>query len=357
VPAIAGTAAVDLSAGARQLVSEAAAEIARFDAEMGADIAPVASVLLRSESAASSKIEDLTASAKAIALAELGDPSRRNATLIVNNAKAMQAAIGLAERLDEHALLEMHEALLGTAHPEWAGRWRQEQVWIGGSDLSPHRATFVPPHHERVPAAISDLVAYMARDNLEPIVQAAVAHAQFETVHPFPDGNGRVGRAVVHALLRAKELTRQVTVPVSAGLLTELDSYFGALEAYRDGDPEPIVRLLCEACFSAIGNGRQLVDELRAARRGWDATVRARSGATAWRVLDLLVQQPVVDSPSLQRWLGVPDMTADRAIDNLVDAGVLVKVAGNRRYRKWAAPEVLAALDSFAERGGRRAEP
>jgi Fic family protein len=146
------------------LTDEASTEIARFDAEIGFDIAPYAPLLLRSESAASSKIENLTASAKAIALAELGDPTKHNAGIIVANTRAMVAALALADDLDEQAILEMHEVLIGPSHPEWVGHWRDEQVWVGGSDYGPHGALFVPPRHERVPEAMADLVAFLRRD-------------------------------------------------------------------------------------------------------------------------------------------------------------------------------------------------
>src|SRR6266545_2221803 len=170
-------------------------EIAQFDAEMGTDIAPFASILLRSESAASSRIERLTASAKAIGLAELGDRDRQNASEIVANTHAMQAAVDLASRLDAEAILAMHQALMHPDHEDFAGRWRTEQVWIGGSDYGPHSADFVPPHHDHVPALMADLTRFIQRDDIPTLVQAAIAHAQFETIHPFPDGNGRTGRA------------------------------------------------------------------------------------------------------------------------------------------------------------------
>lgn len=199
-----------------------------------------------------------------------------------------------------------------------------------------------------------DLVRFLARDDLPPLTQAAVAHAQFETIHPFPDGNGRVGRALVHALLRAKGLTQRVTVPVSAGLLVNLAGYFDALGAYREGDPAPLVRQLGEASFTAISNSRQLVADLHEVRAGWTTMVKARRGATAWRVADLLLRQPVVDSPLVQRELSVPAMTANRAIEALKSGGVLRKTSGDRRGRRWAAADVLAALDRFAARAGRR---
>ncbi len=354
VPAIAAIGDIALTDAVLARADEASTEIARFDAEVGSELAPFSALLLRSESAASSRIEQLTASAKAIALAELGDPTKKNAGIIVANTRAMEAAIALADHLDEQAVLEMHTALLGASRPEWIGRWRDQQVWIGGSDYGPHGASFVPPHHDRVPAAMADLVTFMGRDDLPVLVQAAIAHAQFETIHPFPDGNGRTGRALIHSLLRAKGLTRNVTFPVSAGLLADTEAYFSALTAYRRGDPEQIVTAMAEASFLALGNGRTLVAELQSIRSSWQERIDARRGAAAWTVAERLVRQPVVDSPSLQRDLGVTAHTANSAIQRLVDAGVLAKVSGNHRNRKWAATEVLSALDAFSERAGRR---
>ena len=346
---------IPLSPGTRALVTEATAEIARFDTEMGSEIAPFASILLRSESAASSKIENLTASARSIALAELGNTSKRNASIIVSNVRAMQAAIDLADRLDQDAILAMHAALLGGSDPDIVGGWRTQQVWTGGSDYSPHGAAFVPPHHDRVPAAMDDLVAFLGREDIEPLAQAAVAHAQFETIHPFPDGNGRVGRAMVHSLMRSKRITRNVTIPVSAGLLTNLDGYFDALTEYRRGRPEPIVRLMAEASFSSIANGLALVPDLRSVRDRWGERIQARSDAAAWKVVDILMAQPVIDSPAVQVRLGIPAMSANRAIERLVKDGVLKEVTGRYRDRVYEAKEVLLALDGFAARGGRRA--
>src|SRR5690606_3022164 len=138
----------------------------------------------------------------------------------------------LADRLDSASILAMHRALLADVDPDHAGRWRTEQVWIGGGHLDPHLADFIPPHHTRVPAAVDDLVAFVDRDDVPVLAHAALAHAQFETIHPFTDGNGRTGRALVQAMLRRGRLTRSVTVPVSAGLLADPGAYFAALTAY-----------------------------------------------------------------------------------------------------------------------------
>jgi Fic family protein len=333
---------------------EAAAEISRFDVEFGYELAPYPSLLLRTESAASSRIENLTASAKAIALAEVGDPSRHNANIIVANTRAMEAAIALADQLDEHAILQIHAALLGHTHPEWAGKWRSEQVWIGGSNFSPLEAQFVPPHHTLVKAAMGDLVEFIKRDDVPVLLQASIAHAQFETIHPFPDGNGRVGRSLIHALMRAKRLTRHVTIPLSAGLLIDVDAYFAALTKYRHGDIQAITELMTEAAFVAMSNGARLARRLRETKQEWQSKIEARKGALVWGLIDLLVRQPVVDSPLVQRQLTTSAPTANAAIELLLNAGILTKVAGNHRNRKWAANDVLEALDAFAEQSGRR---
>jgi Fic family protein len=336
------------------LSEEASVEVARFDAELGAEVAPFSSVLLRSESASSSMIENLTSGSKAIALAELGSRDKRNATEIVGNVDAMRAALELADRLDSAAILAMHTALMRGHRPDIAGRWRQEQVWIGGDSFGPHGAMFVPPHHEHVPALVEDLIAFARRTDLPLLAQAAVAHAQFETIHPFADGNGRTGRALIHAMLRGHDLTRNVTVPVSAGLLTDTAGYFAALTAYRAGDLASIVSTLAEASFSATANGRELAAELRTIRAGWDKRIDARRGAAAWRVADLLLRQPVVDAAVVATELRLASQNAQRAIIPLVDAGVLDEFTGFHRNRMWQSREVLSALDAFAARAGRR---
>ena len=353
VPASIATLKVELPADVLTEADEASQNIARFDTEIGTDIASFAPILLRTESAASSKIENLTASARAIAEAALGFGSR-NASLIVANQRAMSAAISLADHLDADAILNMHDALLGSSAPAIAGKWRTEQVWIGGGNFSPHDAVFIPPHHERVPAAIDDLIRFINRVDIPTLAHAAIAHAQFETIHPFPDGNGRVGRALVHAHLRNAQLTRNVTVPVSAGLLTNINAYFAALDAYRGGDIVPIVKMFADATFAALDNGRRLVYGIRHIRIDWAERVNARRGSTTWDAAEALLRQPVVTAASLGRELGIPASNVYRAIQPLIDAGVLVEFTNKKRNKLWRAPDVLMVLDAFATRAGRR---
>jgi Fic family protein len=343
-----------LPAAIATAADEASVEIARFDAELGAEVAPFEALLLRSESASSSQIENLTSGARAIAIAELGHGDRSNATQIVANVHAMQAAIELADRLDTEAVLAMHAALMEHDPHHEPGKWRREQVWVGGTSFGPHLADFVAPHHEHVPRLMDDLIAFIRRDDLPALVHAALAHAQFETIHPFTDGNGRTGRALIHAMLRAKGLTRAVTVPVSAGLLTDTGAYFTALTRYRQGDAAEIVQLISGASFTAIANGRELVADLNDIRDRWYEVIKARRDAVVWRLTELLLRQPVIDAATAQRHLDATSANTHRALRQLTDAGVIAEFSGRQRARLWQASEVLSALDDFAARAGRR---
>lgn len=340
--------------------AEAAVALARFDAVTAGrlgdvEVSPLSAVLLRSESASSSQIEQITAGARALALASLGDATRStNAALVAANAAAMERAVALSDELTPAAILDVHRALLHGAAPETTGRFRDRPVWIGGAGATPHSATFVAPSDERIPALIDDLVDFAHRTDVPPFVQLALAHAQFETIHPFEDGNGRTGRALVQAMLRGYGITERVTVPLSAGLLGEVEGYYEALTAYRRGELDPIVTSFSRAAFAAIANGQRLVDDLADLRERWTTQVQARRDASVWRLVPLVLSQPAVTVSHVAQKLDVTAPAAQTAIDQMVAAGALTPANANRRNRVWIATEVTAALDAFAERAGRR---
>ncbi|WP_396928188.1 Fic family protein [Mycolicibacterium sp.] len=345
---------LDLAPSVLANAESASREVARFDAELGGEIAPFSSVLSRSESAASSQIENLTASARAIGEAELpGGKAKENAALVVANTAAMHAAVALSDTVDADAIRAMHRALMIHDSRHTPGEFRAEPVWIGGGS-TPIGATFVGPRHELIAGAIDDLIAFAQRADVAALPQIAVSHAQFETIHPFTDGNGRTGRALVQAMLRHRGLTRQVTVPVSAGLLADTGAYFEALTSYRDGDAGPIVERFSYATILAIANGRQLVADLREIRESWNGVIAARSDSTVWKLADLLTRRPVVNAVLLAQELGIESTNAHRYLNPLTKAGILIETTNGPRNRIWRSPEVLAALDAFAERAGRR---
>lgn len=347
-------------------VEEAAGALARFDAHArdrlgtaSPALGPMSSILLRTESASSSQIENLTVGARQLALAEIGQASAANADAVVANVHAMQSALALSGRIDEDAILEMHRALLAD-QPGWAeraGRYRDELLWVGQSTVTPRGASHVAPQAHLVPEAMADLVLFLQRDDLPVMVQAAIAHAQLETIHPFADGNGRTGRALVHALLHDKRLLTSTTAPVSAGLLRRTGPYFDALGSYRRGDARPVVEEFCSAALFAAGSGARLIDALADQLTESAALLDAagvRSDAAARRILPHLVSHPVVNTPFLTSHLAVPEATAHRALEALTSAGVLVERTGKRRGRVWQHPGILVELDAYAQAIHRR---
>lgn len=329
-------------------------ELSRFDAELGDRVAAFAPVLLRSEAASSSQIEQLTASARQILTAELGARANRNATQIAANTRAMTAAIDLAHDTAPQSILRMHEVLMEQQPRHTPGRWRSEPVWIGRDGDSPLHATYVAPHEDLVPSLIDDLVAFSTRSDIQPLAQVALAHAQFETIHPFTDGNGRTGRAFAQSLLRRRGVTRNVAVPVSAGLLSNVPAYHDALTAYRAGDLNPIVRQFADASVKAIANSRRMLGEIDAIKARWAATIRARRDSNVWPLLDIIARRPVIDAISVAAELGVQRPNAYPPLRLLTDAGILKSKNEHQAGPVWRSDEILNAIDAFAERAGRR---
>ncbi|WP_211319524.1 Fic family protein [Quadrisphaera granulorum] len=337
-----------------ELAAEAANELSRFDAELGARVSGFAPVLLRSEAASSSQIEDLTASARAIFSAELGIATGQNAELVAANTRALRAALELAESISTASILQMHAVLMASQPRHTPGSWRQEAVWIGTRSDSPQGATFIAPHHSRIRDLMEDLVTFASRGEVPALVSAAVTHAQFETIHPFTDGNGRTGRALVQSMLRHRGVTRNVAVPVSAGLLADVNGYHAALTAYREGDLDPIVVAVAEASLRAVSNARHLVDDIDRIKAAWSSTLTARRDSNAWALLDVIARQPVISAAAAAQEVGVQTPNIYPPLRTLVDAGILKSKREHRIGPFWRSDEVLAAIDAFAERAGRR---
>lgn len=317
-------------------------------------LGPMTAILLRTESASSSQIEQLTTSARQLALAEIDEGGKANALAVVGNVRAMEAALELADDISSSTILGMHETLMlhQRGFPaEDAGRYRDEQVWIGPGDAGPRLADFVAPHESHVSGAIDDLVRFIAREDLPVLVQAAVAHAQFETIHPFADGNGRSGRALAQSIFRNKGLVGTTAVPISAGLLIDIERYFAALTAFRAGDAGPIVSEFAAASRIAATTGTQLVDDLVIQLEDARSQLQGvRSDAAAWKILAVLIGQPAVNTKYLTSTLGLGEMAALRALDTLTEREVLVETTGRGRNRVWQHRGIFEVLDGYAER-------
>lgn len=338
------------------LAREAEIELTRFDAESGDQLKAFGPILLRSEAASSSQIEDLSASARQIFTAEAGGKGTPNAAGIAANTSAMIEAIDLADSLTPEAVRTMHRTLMQGQKRHTPGVYRVEPVWIGAKAESPIGAKYVAPNHLLVPELMGDLAAYMGRNDLPPLEQVALAHAQFETIHPFTDGNGRTGRALAQAMLRRSRVTRNVVVPVSAGLLVDITGYHQALTDYRQGDPNPIVQSFAAAALRAVPNGKQLVSELRQIRNTWLNQVRPRPNSVKEKVLKYALTRPVFTAELVAKDLEVSPTNIYRYLKDLWDSGVLAMNVEYQGPKVWRAPDVLTAIDAFAERAGRRSK-
>ena len=347
-----------LSPQLHTLVQDCTRTITRFD-EQHATLGgvPFAAVLLRGESASSSQIENLTVSARRLSLAVVGASSSavgHNAELVARNVRAMHAALEAAESLTIESIMHMHHELTaGTL--EDAGKFRQQWVWVGGQ--SPVTADYVAPHWKLVPAAMNDLVEFMARRDLDPLVQAAIAHAQFETIHPFTDGNGRTGRALISALLMARGVTKHVVLPISSGLLHDVADYIAALTEYRVGDIEPMIRCFIQASNAAVENARILAEDLSGLRDKILGTARRTTSALK-AVADFCCTEPAFTVQMVEQNTSVAPATIYRIITTLEKAGVIRRektfVLGQR---VWTVSHLNDALDAFAARAGRRVHP
>jgi Fic family protein len=333
-----------------------------LDENTSVDLTALSGALLHSECVASSRIEHLDAGRRELALAMLrGAPVHTAAAHVAATMRAMTAAMaGPPTALPYHVvdLLHVHRLLMEADPHErgGAGRLRTMQNWIGGGDASPHGALSVPPPPERVPGLVADLVAFCNRTDLDPIVQAAVAHAQFESIHPFTAGNGRTGRALIHVVLRRRALARRTVVPVSTVLLADVDGYFAGLDDYRAGRLDAWVTRFAAAATQAASMGVRLATDLAALREHWHQTVRARRNSAVATLLAALLRRPVVDIDTLRTLTdGVADKNIYAAVNRLTEAGVLTELSGGGRNRVWAAVGVLELLERTESRLGRRA--
>jgi len=362
-PAIAGR-AVRPGPEALAAIAAASEAVEVLDHAGTVDLTALAGSLLRSESVASSRIEHLRASQQEVGVAMLRSGGLGAAAHVAANVRAMAEAVRIGDRDDPctvEDLLEIHRVLLGQdpGQAEWAGRLRTVQNWIGGSFHSPRDALFVPPPPGLVAPLVDDLVRFCARTDLDPVAQAAIAHAQFETIHPFTDGNGRTGRALVHVVLRRRRIAVRTVVPVSTVLLADVDIYFNGLADYRAGRLDVWLARFAAATSHAASAGLRLAGELAEMRTDWWDAVHPRRGSAGATILEALLRQPVVDIDSLRALTvegtgTVADKNLYRAVDRLVDAGVLTEISGGDRNRVWAALDVFDLLERFESSLGRR---
>jgi Fic family protein len=275
-------------------------------------------------------------------------------------------SVGFGEAITVDLLLEIHRRLLaGTRLEPHGGEFRRVQNWIGGSDFNPCSADYVPPPHEFVPELIDDLCAFCNADDLPAVVQAGIAHAQFETIHPFVDGNGRTGRAIIHLVLRRRGLALRVLPPVSLILATLSRGYVSGLTASRYVGPPTSsdasaganlwVATFAGACIRSVADAMAFESRAANLEEQWRERIgRVRANSATDLLLHRLAGAPVLTAESAATLLGRTFKPANDAIQRLVQARVLRQITIGRRNRAYEAPDII---DAFTDLERRLASP
>jgi Fic family protein len=232
----------------------------------------------------------------------------------------------------------------------YAGKLRDVQNWIGGSDYSPRGAIHVPPPPELVPELMEDLFTFCNRTDVPIMAQAAIAHAQFESIHPFTDGNGRVGRALIGAISRRRKLTRNTITPIASAMVADVDTYFGLVNNYRTGDADPFVLYLARSAVHASYAARESVAALDALPAAWTELARPRKGSADEKIIPWLLERPVFEAHNAAFAANVTETSVYGALDRLTNAGVITLISQSKRSRAWAATEVLDEVDRLNKR-------
>ena len=335
-------------------ISALLVEMARFDVELGQRADNVPTMLLRSESSASSQIDRLTSTAQSVALAELYPKASSDARLVVANMIATQRALELPAGLSLEGIVEIHDLLLDNSHLENQTnsafeKLRQKPVWLGGTSFTPHTALFVPPAFQHVPEYMADLIEFGTRSDLNPVVKAAILYAQFQTVHPFLTANGQTGRALIHHIFRAEGVLSSTLIPVSVGFLHNIDSLINALQSYREGDPLVIIEELVSALELALFVSRVTETSIESLLEDWDSLVGHRKGSKIRQLPKTLVKQPVVNSAYLADSLGVTQRTATTLILRACEYGMLRHMGKRQRGDFYQSDAIINVLDEINE--------
>jgi len=312
---------------------------------------------VRKEAVLSSQIEGTQAS-----LADLlefeGEIESKSSQDDINEVSNYVAAMNFGlERLEEFPLSlrlirEIHGRLLtgirgGHKNP---GEFRTSQNWIGGT--MPSNATFVPPPSNEVLPCLGDLELFLHDVSVPPLIKAGLAHAQFETIHPFLDGNGRIGRLLITFILCHDKVLEKPLLYLSLYFKKNRQEYYERLNSVRrDGDWEGWIKFYLRGVYEI---SRQATDaakaimDLMAGNRQKLAGL-GKAATTALTLLDLLYRRPYVTTPFVAKELGISPPSAAKAVNNLVALGILREISGKKRDRVFLHESYLAIIREGTE--------
>lgn len=310
------------------------------------------SMYVRKEALLSSQIEGTQATLDDILDPHLEQNTNQNVSDVINYIKATDFA---TERLKTlplccRLLLETHEVLLSDVrgNEKNPGEFRRSQNWIGAGGSTLKTARYIPPCPEDMQNAMSDLEKYINKtDQTDPLIKIALIHYQFETIHPFLDGNGRIGRLMVNLFLKENRLLSYPTLYISYFLKRNRIEYYDRLTEVREkGHFEQWVKFFLQGIYESAEDSIETIDALAALHDKNLAAVSAvdtRTGILK-RLFAHLEQTPIIDIKKTAAALGSSYNTTSNAVKKLMGLGVLVQVDNSKRERSFAYEEYLAIL-------------
>lgn len=278
---------------------------------------------------------------------------------ISNYVEALKHGLGRVESLPLSLRLirEIHgrlmEGVRGGEEAKTPGEFRRSQNWVGGP--SPETARFVPPPVAEMKRALAELEGFLHSDDLPILVRVGMAHAQFETIHPFLDGNGRVGRLLITFLLAHAKVLREPLLYLSIFFKRNRQEYYDRLQNVRDqGDWEGWLLFFLEGIAQvskdATGTARQIV-QLQAKKRSQVMQELGRRINTALLLLDSLFRQPYVNVKMVQEVTDLSQPAANSLANAMVEKGILKEITGKQTYRIFAFTEYLQLFSERSDRG------
>jgi Fic family protein len=309
-----------------------------------------ARLLLRAEGVASSRIEAISAPADVVAVANVDRSVVGPAAEVADNLRALDAVLAHEGPLRREDLWQWHSFLMTSADldDDLKGAWRDRLGWVGGP--TPRRAAYVATPDDRIDALMVDLVDYANTPSHDPVTAAGLVHAQFETIHPFADGNGRIGRLLIGWTLH-RHLALAVPLPVSVAFLRDVGGYLSGLTLYRTVGPDDWIRWFANAVEQTALSAAETLAAVSELVASWPARLEnLRSDAAARRLIDHVLTHPALDVDTAVSLLGVSPPTARAALEALAERGVLrqaeLPTTGEpgRPRSWWVAGELLDLL-------------
>jgi Fic family protein len=357
VPPMLGDLKVELPENVVRVTERAAAAIERSSEQLPPSLESLARLLLRFEGVASSAFEQIRAPLEEIAFAEVSALVTGPSAWVVDNLAVVSAAADSARHhpLSVHSLFEWHRRLMVHAtnrlEPTLIGAFRDRPIWVGGG--SPQTAAYVGPPPELVAPLMNDLIKFANGDELDVVTQAAIVHAQFESIHPFADGNGRLGRVLIGWLI-VRRLAVVVPPPFSVFIVRDPGGYLSGLTLYQMGQLAPWVQWFANTLERSASSATSIVSNIEALMAEWrqralattESSRAVRADATFWRVLEMLPEHPILSTQLVHERFGITSESARQLLHRFQSLGILSDIEfrtgqKGRPMQWWAAAELI----------------